>query len=764
MYIAKFNKTKFSFFDKRFYTLVILIMNIDLNRYELVLISEENDISLYKAIERSSQEIFMIRQSKISNEEVENILNKMKILISFNSQFLLKIIGFNIKEFVDNLKLFSILSEYPPNGTLERFILTKNAENELDETQKLMFIYGIASGMELLHSKNIIFQDLTLNNIFLDEYLLPKIRFYDNLLFNYDMESRQRRGVGVLLYMAPELFDENDEEKYLIDQSVDVYSFAICVYTIISGKFPHFILKKVVRGIMPEMNEKFSQPIIDLLHDCLNVDREKRPTFKEIVYLLKEDKRFITNEIDEKKFLGFIKSIENNEPEFKFEKIYIKYPIYEKLLIDIDPIDLKRYEKLSFIGEGQFGKVFLVKEKSTQNIFAAKINKISIGDCDYIHINNISKEISILSQLDNPSILKFIGYSQNNFKNKPKPTIITEFSKNQSLDEIINLQAQGLAPKEWNDTKLLITLYGIAYGMAYLHSKNILHRDLKPANVFFDEYLYPKIGDFGLSKKIGDDSFFESFHHVGTLAFLSPEILNEFNYSKAGDVYAFGILLYEMITLEKPYKKIPYYQILFSVINNKRPEFNVYVPNCYKKLIEKCWHNDAEKRPTFNEIVDILENDNEFITENIDNEEYADYREYVKKNEKEKITKPIIIDFEKLRKEQQQDTSLNVTYLNLNKYRKEKLINKINNFKIYEIKNIRINKSYEAKISTLSITSISQNDLIHLSREINILSKLDHPLFLKFIGYSPVDFKNRPNPVIVTEMPPNQSLNQLLKI
>ena len=159
----------------------------------------------------------------------------------------------------------------------------------------------------------------------------------------------------------------------------------------------------------------------------------------------------------------------------------------------VDPIDLKIFAKQELIGKGQFGKVFKVKEKVTGKIFAAKTNFAKIQYCDYIEIKNLSREISILSELKFPSILEFIGYNQNNFKDKPKPTIVTEFSKNKSIDEIIKYKSRGLTPKGWDDTKELIAIYGIASGMSYLHSKNIIHRDLKPANVFLDEYLFPKI-------------------------------------------------------------------------------------------------------------------------------------------------------------------------------------------------------------------------------------------------------------------------------
>ena len=190
-------------------------------------------------------------------------------------------------------------------------------------------------------------------------------------------------------------------------------------------------------------------------------------------------------------------------------------------------LDLSKYEILLKIGQGGFGKVFQVKEKRSGKILAAKISLQSLENVSKDNIRSLAREVNIISKLNHPSIVKFIGYSPVDFKNKKKPVIITEFLSNGSLGDIINLEKKSLCKEEWNDTKKIINIYGIASAMSFLHSNNIIHRDLKPDNILLDDYLFPKLTDFGLSKikHINEESItLQSTQSIkGTPLYIAPE-------------------------------------------------------------------------------------------------------------------------------------------------------------------------------------------------------------------------------------------------
>ena len=164
-------------------------------------------------------------------------------------------------------------------------------------------------------------------------------------------------------------------------------------------------------------------------------------------------------------------------------------------------LDISKYRIISFIDNGGFGEVYKVEEIETGKCFAAKISLLPINNNNQIEILDLSREVNNNSGMNHPAILKFIGFSPYNFRGEPYPVILTELMENGSLSSILEMKRRVWPINGWNDTKKLMIIYGIASGMMYLHANKILHRDLKPQNILLDEYLLPKISDFGLSKK-----------------------------------------------------------------------------------------------------------------------------------------------------------------------------------------------------------------------------------------------------------------------
>ena len=786
------------------------------------------DINEYEKLEEIGKgtlaQVFLI-QNKITKEKyAAKVLNfqswKYKSLSSlktivrgaeYQSEIkhpcIVKFFGFSPTDFEEE-EYPVIVMEYCNNQSIDFIISMINKKihvNGWTNIKKLINIYGIAVGMSYLHSHNIYHRDLKPSNILLDDNLYPKIIDFElSIKIEESGDKHHTIGVGTPLYMAPELILNNSSEY---DGSIDVYSYSLIVFTIMNEDFPYGenltfvkLLDCLSKDIKPEFTKEIPEIYKTLIRRCQDKTPSKRPTFPEIVEFIEEHiDEFLISIEDKDEFLDYVSYVKGETKNIDSGKVQIlnednnKKDIVSQL--NIANLDLSKYIKQIKIGEGSFGIVYKVLEKETGNIYACKISKNEMSKKQDSQMINLTREISILSQLNHPSIMKFIGYSPINFRKVSKPVIITELLSNGSLEEVIELERKSCALSGWDDTKKLINIYGIASGVMYLHSLDIIHRDLRPGNILLDEFLCPKLCDFGLSKKIEEEK--EKSGFKGTPAYVAPEIWKYNDYQKAGDVYAFSLIVYEIMTNEKPFKNITnFFQIIAEIVNNKnRPEFTYPIPQCYQQLIEKCWVEDPKERPAFEEIVYDLKNDPEFITDTVDKNEYLEYVDYIDQfftkdikkelplegktfqkvdinNAKEKIlTKNLFNDIENDKNNDNENEtlvhieeieSLKYGFIDLNNYKRKRMIFKSDFSKIYRIIEKESGEIYSAKISNLEISKFSKNEFINLTREVNILSKLNHPAITKFIGYSPVNFKNLPKPVIITEYLPNGSLENIL--
>ena len=729
-----------------------------------------------------SAKISFHEDNDFSSEFVKHFFREVNILSLINFPSITKFIGCSPISF-NNKPKPTIIFEYLSNGTLHQLLeLIRKGENipEWTDTKKLITLYGIAKALEFLHSNYIIHRDLRPVNILLDDYLFPKISDFGlskviKLNPNSETTEETNEVPNTPEYLAPEVLTAEDWSL-----SADVYSFAMIAYEIMTNERPfsefssafeivNEVIKKEGR---PKFNKEIPDCYRELIECCWSSDPSARPLFREIVETLSNDSRFITEKVDSKEFFDYIKFNFCSEKVDELNKFYesiqkvdiyqnrIKETAIKNISVNIKLIDLNSFELKEQIGEGSYGTVYKVIEKASGDFCAAKISITKINKSSEDKIANLEREVNIISKLDHPSILKFIGFNTYNFKHKKKPTIITEYVTNGSLDKIIEMERKSLSNIDWDDTKKLITIYGIASGMSYLHSHEILHRDLKPGNILLDKYLFPKISDFGLSKELSEGSANHS-GYKGTPAYSAPEVFQE-KYTKAGDVFSFALIVYEIMTNEVLYSNMNQFQLLSKVCAGYRPSFRYPIASSYEELIKDCWKDDPKERPTFEQIVFRLQTDKGFITSNVDEEEFLNYVCYVDETfeRDEQTFQEISID---KNPKKENNSLMNENFLDLNKFEKSDLIMKSDIYKSYKVKSKETGSSYLCKISMIKISNFSKDDLIKLSREVNLISQLNHPSFLKFIGYSPINFKHQNKPVIITEFPMKGSLFNVLE-
>ncbi|GMH40873.1 hypothetical protein BSKO_08777 [Bryopsis sp. KO-2023] len=159
---------------------------------------------------------------------------------------------------------------------------------------------------------------------------------------------------------------------------------------------------------------------------------------------------------------------------------------------------------------------------------------------------------------------------------------------------------------------ILRSALDVASAMRYLHAQGIVHGDLKPENVLRKELAEDergficKISDFGLSRTVPINTFLQTAT-LGTITHMPPELLRDGILGPAADVYSFGIMLWEMLSGNIPFKGQGHHDIILGVVAGSRPAMPNNVPRGMSALIEDCWRENHLRRPTFVHVIGRLQ-------------------------------------------------------------------------------------------------------------------------------------------------------------
>lgn len=293
-----------------------------------------------------------------------------------------------------------------------------------------------------------------------------------------------------------------------------------------------------------------------------------------------------------------------------------------------ETLDLKDYEKHDKLFFNRKTKYYEIMDPITGNKNIAKIFLKTVDNCSRKHILNLYREIYINSKIKHPSFLQYKGFSFLDFKSRRRPVIVFDHISNFPLNIQIksSLKDKSLSDKKTKiryqidppkkdqyekihqkinikltPTKKLIILYGIASGMSYLHSHNILHRNLSTSSIFFDDSLLPKITGLDFSKPLVQISPLDEPKKdgklIGDIKNLAPEILLNLEYGKASDVYSFSLLMYELMTSKLPYDDLSKKkEIIEKIGKNGIDQISIQIFQEYiKNLLKNAGHKIPKK-------------------------------------------------------------------------------------------------------------------------------------------------------------------------
>ncbi|KAH9260707.1 hypothetical protein BASA81_001174 [Batrachochytrium salamandrivorans] len=150
----------------------------------------------------------------------------------------------------------------------------------------------------------------------------------------------------------------------------------------------------------------------------------------------------------------------------------------------------------------------------------------------------------------------------------------------------------------------------VSLGLRYIHGKEVLHCDVKPHNILLDKAGTVKLCDLGIAKVINANQKLSDAAQQGTVSYMSPELLMENKITKAVDVYAFGIVMWQLFHLQPPHPDFHSHQEIIHqvVVEHYRPQVDSRLDPKIANLIKRCWDSDPALRPSFSQIIQELGN------------------------------------------------------------------------------------------------------------------------------------------------------------
>ncbi|KAG7305567.1 hypothetical protein JYU34_009650 [Plutella xylostella] len=250
---------------------------------------------------------------------------------------------------------------------------------------------------------------------------------------------------------------------------------------------------------------------------------------------------------------------------------------------EIDPSELVLLEEL---GAGQFGVVRRGRWRGRIDTAVKMMKEGTMSEDDFI------EEAKVMTKLQHQNLVQLYGVCS-----KHRPIyIVTEYMRHGSLFNYL----RRTAPDQLGPAVLLDMCIQVCKGMAYLERHNYIHRDLAARNCLVGDENQVKVADFGLARYVLDDQYTSSGGTKFPIKWAPPEVLNYTRFSSKSDVWAFGVLMWEVFTCGKvPYGRMKNSEVVEMVQRGQVLEKPKGCLNEIYNVMRLCWRHAPDERPSF---------------------------------------------------------------------------------------------------------------------------------------------------------------------
>ncbi|MBN2002319.1 MAG: protein kinase [Anaerolineae bacterium] len=271
------------------------------------------------------------------------------------------------------------------------------------------------------------------------------------------------------------------------------------------------------------------------------------------------------------------------------------------ILDDLTGQTLGQYAIVNFAGQGSMGTVYRARQSRLQRDVAIKVMSPALAN-DTTFCRRFEREAQFVANLRHPNILAVHDYGE---MEDGRPYLVVDYVKGGTLrDRLLAAQQTSVKDAPGTNTLQLQEAIEIAAQVAdalqYAHDRGIIHRDVKPNNILLDENGHPLLSDFGLAKPIkGDRRLTGTGVIVGTPDYMAPEQAQESHVDGRADIYALGVVLFEMLVGRHPFSGETPIGVIIKHINEPLPRpgaLNPAIPPWLDEVVAKATAKHPEER------------------------------------------------------------------------------------------------------------------------------------------------------------------------
>eukprot|EP01061_Rhynchopus_euleeides_P008540 TRINITY_DN17671_c0_g1_i1.p1 TRINITY_DN17671_c0_g1~~TRINITY_DN17671_c0_g1_i1.p1 ORF type:complete len:533 (+),score=223.79 TRINITY_DN17671_c0_g1_i1:43-1641(+) len=260
----------------------------------------------------------------------------------------------------------------------------------------------------------------------------------------------------------------------------------------------------------------------------------------------------------------------------------------------------QRYRRIKIAGKGSFGEAVLVRSREDGKRYIAKtIDCTTMSEKDK---QDVYREIRILAEVNHPNIVRY----KEHYEEANMLWIVMEYADGGDLGQRLKEQRKKQTETGmvyFEEQLIMMWFLQICMALKHLHDSHIIHRDVKTANIFLTSKNVVKLGDFGISTVLKDTTAV-AYTVCGTPYYFSPEICQNKPYGSKSDVWALGIVLYEMATLRRPFNAKGLKELMKKIVTGTVDPIPSHYDPQLALLIGKLLTVHPTMRPSINRVLE----------------------------------------------------------------------------------------------------------------------------------------------------------------